>query len=147
MENLQTASNIKEGIIVNINSKGQSIPPAYIFKGDSMLDYSKNSILDGDKIYYDNDNLINSLIIEALKPNNTDAFVIHPFVEEPFLACIKSVESEKDLIEFTFLNPDKIEFPDKTIQVDNIKAAFRVIATSRLMRSYKSEYQRYSNLF
>lgn len=108
---------------------------SYWVKGESMLDYSKDSIIEGDILKCNTENLLPILLEGNLSTNATVVFIFHLFTGQEILAQI--IDVKIDLLEFKlrFLNPDKGNFPDQVLHFDDVKHFFKVSEVNRLISS------------
>lgn len=106
----------------------------YQFAGaESMLDYSKRSVLEGDYLVCRKQGHAGNLIISRLEFKEVDLFVFVLFANLTVLATIKSVNFKEGKVTIGFLNPDKSMYPDQVLHFDDIKSMLKVTEVHRSM--------------
>lgn len=100
-------------------------------KGESMTNYTRYSLLDGDALVCSNEDMITPLIDGKLQHSNEDVFVFDLLDKKPIAAIIKENDHHNEMLTLSFLNSDAKEYPYLYLGYDNIKAVYKLTEVHR----------------
>jgi hypothetical protein len=105
----------------------------YDFIGDSMTpvltDWSR-AIVEGDHLNCDKENILPSIEAGTFEKDDQafgPLYVFHPFFDKEIAGHLKAVSLVRDAVKISFLNPDKIKYPDIILRTYEIKAVYEVV--------------------
>lgn len=105
--------------------------PEYAFKmkGNSMAEFP-NLLFDGDLIHTDHKKDYTDEVLQGSFPLEK-MIVVQSYHHREFVAKIKEVDNITGIITLSFLNRDKVAYPDQSLNLGDINAMYKVIAVSK----------------